>query len=89
MSWKLPGIKVQPIIGNFDLITIDNLLLEDTISVSQTITPSWHVQRSHGIKKASGKTAQATVSESSIVLLGNDVFNSEAKISKTLCSLCQ
>jgi hypothetical protein len=31
VAGKLPGIKVQPVVGNLDLVPVDDLLLEDTI----------------------------------------------------------
>lgn len=39
MPWELPGVEVKPIVGDFDLIPIDNLLLEDSIPVTESITP--------------------------------------------------
>jgi hypothetical protein len=44
VAGKLPGVEVQPIVWNLDLVTIDNFLLEDTISVSQTVSPSGIVE---------------------------------------------
>jgi hypothetical protein len=34
MTGKLPGVKVQPVIGHLDLVPINNLLLEDAIAIS-------------------------------------------------------
>src|SRR5947207_8835027 len=43
---KLPRVEIQPVIGNLDLIPIDNLLLEDAIPVPQSVSPRRVVQRS-------------------------------------------
>jgi len=40
VSRKLPRIEVQPIIWYFYLITIHNFLLEDAITIPETIPPS-------------------------------------------------
>ena len=34
MPWKLPGVEIKPIIRHLDLVSIMELLLEDTISIS-------------------------------------------------------
>lgn len=34
VSWELPGVEVKPVVGNLDLVAIDNLLLENTITIS-------------------------------------------------------
>ena len=54
MSGKFPRIKVEPVIGHFNLIAIDNLLLEDTIPISQTVAPSREVKRRQAVEEASG-----------------------------------
>ena len=69
MSRELPGVEVQPVIRNLDLISIHNFLLEDTVSVAKSISPCRIVQSSHTVKEARRKSAKSTVSESSIVLL--------------------
>ena len=40
MSGEFPRIEIEPVIGNFNLVAINNLLLENTIAVSQSVTPS-------------------------------------------------
>lgn len=52
VSRELPGIEVEPVIGNLNLVSVDNLLLEDTISVSQTIAPGRVVERGETVQKA-------------------------------------
>ena len=34
VPWKLPRVEVKPVIWDFDLIAVDDLLLEDSIFVS-------------------------------------------------------
>ena len=69
MSRELPGVEIEPVIRNLDLISIDNFLLEDTVSVAEPISPRRVVQRSHTVKEARRKSAKTTVSKSSVVLL--------------------
>lgn len=33
VPWELPRIEVKPVIRHLDLVSIDQLLLEDTISI--------------------------------------------------------
>lgn len=53
MSWKLPWIEVKPVIGDLNLVSIHNLLLKNTISVSQSITPSWVVEGRQRVQETS------------------------------------
>jgi hypothetical protein len=85
VSWELPRIEVKPVIGNFDLVPVHNFLLEDTISVSQSISPGRDVERSHGVQETGSETTKTTITKSSIVLLLNDVLNAETKFGETLC----
>ena len=83
VSRELPGIKVKPVIRDFDLVTIDNLLLEDTISVSKTITPCRVVERGKTIEEAGGQPSKATIAKSGIMLLGDDILDPESEFGKT------
>ena len=69
MSREFPGVEVEPVIRNLDLISIHNFLLEDTVSVAKPISPRRIVQSGHTVKEACRKSAKTTVSESSVVLL--------------------
>lgn len=96
VSWELPWVEVEPVIWNLDLVAVNDLLLEDTVSVAETVTPSWVIEGSKGVEEAGGETTKTTITESGIVLLVNDILDSEAKFGKTLCqivsipsSLCQ
>lgn len=75
---KLPWIEIEPVIGDLNLIAIDNLLLKNTIPVPESIAPSWQVHRRHTIKEARGKSSETTITKCCIMFLGNDVFNSKA-----------
>ncbi len=45
--------EIEPIIREFHLITIDNFLSEDSVSVTDTVTPSWVVHCGQGIHETS------------------------------------
>ncbi len=66
---KFPRIEIQPIIWNLDLVSVDNLLLEDAISVTQAISPGRVVQCGHTVKKTRSQSAETAVAESSVMLL--------------------
>jgi hypothetical protein len=80
VSWKFPRVKVEPIIRDFDLVSIDNFLLEDTISVSQSVAPGWIVERCHAVQEAGGQTSEAAISQRSVVLLGDDIFDAKTEV---------
>lgn len=86
MALEFPGVEVQPVIWNFDLVSVDNFLLEDTISVAEPVAPSRVVERSHRIEETGGETTKTAIPERSIVLLLNDVFHAEAHLAEALCS---
>lgn len=83
MPGKLPRIEIQPVVWNFHLVSIHNLLLEDAVSITKPVAPCRVVQSSHAVKEAGRKSTKATVTESSIVLLRYDIFNSEAQVLET------
>ena len=80
---KFPRVKVQPIIWYLYLISVDNLLLEDAISVTQAISPSRVVQGGHAVKETCSQPTEAAIAESSVVLLRYDILDSEAEVFKT------
>ena len=85
MSWKLPGVKVEPVVWNFDLVSVDDFLLENSISVSEAVTPGGEVEGGQAVKETSCETTKATVTQSSVMLLFDDVFDSESEFVKTSC----
>lgn len=85
VAGELPGVKVQPIVGNFHLVTVDDFLLEDSVSVAKTVAPGGIVERSQAVEEAGSKSAQATVAQTSVMLLADDILNSKAKFRETVC----
>ena len=83
MAREFPWIKVKPIVGDFDLISVDDFLLENTVSVSKTVAPRREVQGSQTIEEASSKAAQATIAQGGITFLADYVFNAETKVGET------
>lgn len=77
---KLPRVEVKPVIGDLDLVAVDDFLLEDTVAIPQTIAPGWKVERGKAVEETSGKSAETAVSKGGITLLTDDIFYSEAKI---------
>lgn len=86
VALELPGVEVEPVVWDLDLVSVHNLLLKDTISVAQAVAPSWVVERRHRVEEAGGKTSETTVAERGVVLLGYDIFHAEAEVGETLCS---
>ena len=75
---KFPRVEVQPIVWYLYLISVDNFLLKDTISITQAISPGRIIQCSHTVKKTCSQPAETAVAESSVMLLGYDILNPEA-----------
>jgi hypothetical protein len=84
MTRKLPRVEVEPIIWHFNLVAIDNLLFEDSISIAEAITPSGIIEGSHAVQETCGKASKTTVSERSVMLLANYVLHTETKLGKAL-----
>jgi len=84
MSRELPWIEVQPIVRDLDLISIYDFLLENTITVSQSVAPRRVVQRGQTVEETSRKTAQTSITKRSVVLLLDNILDTEAKVRKSL-----
>jgi hypothetical protein len=84
VTLELPGVEVEPVVWHFDLITVNDLLLEDTVTVTQPVSPGRVVERGHGVEEAGGEASETAVAERSVVLLGDDIFHAEAKVGETL-----
>lgn len=80
MSGKLPRVDVKPVIRLLHLVAIHDVLLEDTIAVAQAVAPRREVETRQTVQEASRQPAQASISQGSIVLLVNDVLNTEAQV---------
>lgn len=72
----------KPIIRNFDLVSVNDLLLENTISVSQPIPPGGIVKTGKTVEETSRQTAQAAVAQGGVVLLADDVLDAEPQVSQ-------
>ena len=46
---EFPGIIIEPVVGDLHLVSVYDLLLEDSIAVSQSVSPSRVVQCSHAV----------------------------------------
>lgn len=79
---KFPWVEVQPIVWYLYLVSVDDFLLEDAISITQTISPGGIIQRSHAVKKTRSQPAESAVAESGVMFLGYDILDSESKIFK-------
>ena len=70
LPFDLPWVTLsQPKIRNLHLVTILKGLSEDTILISNTITPGWDLESSERIEEACGESSKTTVSECSIMFL--------------------
>lgn len=79
MTRELPRVEVEPVVWDLDLVTVDDLLLEDTVSVTQTVAPRGVVERGETVQEAGSQTAQTTVAQSGVVLLLDNVLDTEAQ----------
>ncbi len=75
---KFPRVEIQPIIWYLNLVSVDNFLLKDTISITQAVAPSRVIQCSHAVKETCSQPAETAVAQSSVMLLRYDILNSEA-----------
>lgn len=80
---EFPRVEVQPVIWYLHLVSVHNLLLKDTISVTQAITPSRVVQSGHAVKETCSQPAETAIAQGSVMLLRYDIFNSEAQVFET------
>lgn len=62
------------------MITVNDLLLEDTVSVPQPIPPGGVVEAGQTVEEASRQATQAAVSQGGVVLLADDVLDAEAQV---------
>jgi len=84
MTGELPWVKVEPVIWNLHLVSIDDLLLEDAVSVSKSVSPCWVIECCETVEEACSKPSKTAVAESSIMFLRDDVLNPETKLGKSL-----
>jgi hypothetical protein len=79
-----PGVEVEPVVRNLHLISIHNLLTENTVAVPESVTPCRIVQCGERVEEAGGKATKTTITQSSVTFLLNDVFHAESKIGQTV-----
>ena len=68
------------------MVSIHNLLTENTITVPESVAPRWVVQCGERIEEASGKATETTVTQCSVTFLLDDVFHAESEIGQTVFS---
>lgn len=86
MSRELPRVEIKPVIRNLHLVSIDDLLLEDTILVPQSITPSRVIEGGHAVQETGCKTTKTSVTQGCITLLLDDVLEIEPNLLKSICA---
>ena len=85
---ELEGIAVlQPVIRYLYLITVTDLLLEHTITVTDSASVCTVVESCKRIQKACCQSSESTVSKSRIRLLVFDAVNVKSKLLKSLLNL--
>jgi len=77
---KLPGVKVEPVVGHLDLVAIDDLLLENAVAIPQTVAPGGVVQARQTVEEASREAAKTAIAQGGVVLLLDHILNAEAKV---------
>ena len=75
-----PGIAhIQPLVGQFHLLAVDDLLLEDAQLVADGVAGGGNVQSGHGIQIAGCQTAQTAIAQTGIGLQLEQVRSREAQ----------
>ena len=70
LSLYFPWVSmVQPEIWDFDLVAIFNDLLENSVLVSDTVSPSWDFESGKRVNKAGCKSSETTITKCGIGLL--------------------
>ena len=62
----------HPSIWMFNLVTVFELLAEQTKLVMDTIANRWQIQRCEGIKETRGQATEATITEAHVGLFVSD-----------------
>eukprot|EP00128_Syssomonas_multiformis_P015811 Colp12_sorted_trinity150504_noHs@1565 len=83
-----PRVAVaEPVVGDLDLLAVTNLLLENTILITETVAISGQGKGRHGVKEARSKTAKTTVAETSVLLNAFKSLNIKTKLVHGLLAL--
>ena len=69
-AFDLPGVSIfEPVVWNFNLLAIDDLLFEYSVVVSDTVAPSWDFHGGQTIEEASSEATEATVTQCCVCFL--------------------
>mmetsp|Transcript_11096 Transcript_11096/g.18807 ORF Transcript_11096/g.18807 Transcript_11096/m.18807 type:complete len:209 (+) Transcript_11096:2189-2815(+) len=60
---------LQPVVWALDLLSISDLLVEHSVRVTESITPSGHVKSGQGVHETGSEASQSSVSKTSISFL--------------------
>jgi hypothetical protein len=70
LSLNLPWVSmVEPVIWNFDLISIPDDLLENTVLIPDTVAPGWDLQGGERVNEACSKSSETSITKGGIALL--------------------
>ena len=83
MPRELPRVEIKPVVWNLHLVSINDLLLEDAVTVPQAIAPGWVVQRRKTVEEARSEASQPAIAEGSIVFLLDDILDPEPQLGET------
>lgn len=77
----LPWIALgEPLIGDFHLASVNDLLLEQAVAVAHAVTVARDALVCHGVEEAGGETAEAAVAERRVGLLALDLVEIAAHV---------
>ncbi|MNC49040.1 hypothetical protein D3C75_981890 [compost metagenome] len=69
VTWEFPRVTIfQPVVRRFHLLTVDDILFEHAIFITNTVATSRQRQRRQRIQETGRQPPQATVAEAWIVL---------------------
>ncbi len=82
---NLPGIAVaEPIVGELDLPSVTDGLLEDAELVANAVADRWDAERGHGVEIAGGEAAETAVAEAGFALLLADFVEVQTELAARL-----
>lgn len=84
VAWELPGVEIEPVVWNLDLVPVDDLLLEDAVAVAQAVAPGRVIERGQAVEEAGSQTTEASIAQGSVVLLFDDVLDAEPEIAQPI-----
>jgi hypothetical protein len=84
VTGELPRVEVKPVVGDFNLVSINDFLLENSVAVTKSVAPGWVVQGSQTVEETGSQTTKTTIPEGSVMLLADNVLNPKAKVGETI-----